>query len=213
MKGGDIVGACDYVQEFVTGDIRKKIDEVVEMVTSNYEDEDNLAYSGDINTIFFKREYSKSFKTKEEKDNFIEDRLQALDKREGEIVDLGVMSAIIKDLSLVATVNKYAHNEDGTAREVKWGIIFDNEQDAKKYLEAFDISGVFVEYYGMLNSGYVVVTSLCWDTDKASEQFEKEQELVQLVENKIGVSIKDGIVDMGILSGDFYWGHVETIVF
>ena len=84
------MGACEYVKEFVTDDIHKKIDEVVDSITKHYYDIDELSYSGDINTIHFKREYFKSFKTKEEKDKYIEDRLRVLEKREGEIVDLGV---------------------------------------------------------------------------------------------------------------------------
>lgn len=83
------MGACDYSKIIVSDDIMKDINELSKNAVAGL-DCDDIAYSGDINTISFRRCYHKKFSSMEEMYDFSEERLNDLGKGEGEIIDLGV---------------------------------------------------------------------------------------------------------------------------
>ena len=83
------MGACDYSKIIVSDDIMKDINELSKNAVAGL-DCDDIAYSGDINTISFRRCYHKKFSSMEEMYDFSEERLNDLEKGEGEIIDLGV---------------------------------------------------------------------------------------------------------------------------
>lgn len=83
------MGACDFTQIVVTNDIYSEIGKLCEECVRYIEDPQDIPYSGGINTIDFIRRYSKTFEDENEMYDFIDTRLNKLEKREGEIVELG----------------------------------------------------------------------------------------------------------------------------
>lgn len=84
------MGACSYMSTIVSGDIWKDISEMSERAIDMVEDPQDIPYSGDINTISFsRRPYFKDFSSDREMYDFVEERLDNIDKGEGEIINLG----------------------------------------------------------------------------------------------------------------------------
>lgn len=119
-----------------------------------------------------------------------------------------LIGSCLEKLSLKAMVSKFAHNESSTERELKWDIHLGSEDDAQRLEEILQIPQVDV-----IGCDDCLTVFLNWDINDAEKQYITEKEIVCSIENTLGIKVLEGVEDIGILQGNYYWGNVENIIY
>lgn len=119
-----------------------------------------------------------------------------------------LIGSCLEKLSLKAMVSKFTHNESGTERELKWDIHLGSEDDAQRLEEILQIPQVDV-----IGCDDCLTVFLNWDIEGAEKQYITEKEIVSSIENTLGIKVLEGVEDVEILQGDYYWGNVENIIY